>query len=70
MQSADVFLDANILIYACSHAPEDTLKRKRAEELVLTSSFGLSTQVLQEFISNALRKKSPRHHRGRGRCHP
>jgi len=57
MQSADVFLDANILIYACSHAPEDTLKRKRAEELVLTSSFGLSTQVLQEFISNALRKK-------------
>ena len=58
MPSANVFLDANILIYACSRAAGDAEKHKRAEELVLTTAFGLSTQVIQEFIANALRKKA------------
>jgi predicted nucleic acid-binding protein len=54
---AEVFLDANILLYACSNAPSDALKRKRAEALILNARFGLSSQVIQEFIANALRKK-------------
>ncbi len=55
---ADVFLDSNVLLYACSSAPEDAVKRRVAEDLILNTSFGLSAQVLQEFIANALRKKS------------
>lgn len=58
MPSAEVFLDANILLYASSSAAADAVKRQRVEELILTTSFALSTQVLQEFISNALRKKA------------
>lgn len=58
MPSVDAFLDANILLYACSRAPEDAEKRQRAENLILETRFGLSSQVLQEFIANALRKKS------------
>ena len=58
MLTAEVFLDANILIYACSQAPVDAGKRDRAAALILTSAFGLSAQVLQEFIANALRKKA------------
>jgi predicted nucleic acid-binding protein len=54
---AEVFLDANILLYACSNAPADAVKRQRAEELILDMHFGLSSQVIQEFIANALRKK-------------
>jgi len=56
--SADVFLDSNILLYACSSAAEDTGKREIAEDLILNTRFSLSAQVLQEFIANALRKKS------------
>ena len=52
------FLDANVLLYACSNADADVPKRKRVEELILNLSFGLSSQVIQEFIANALRKKS------------
>lgn len=56
--SADVFLDSNILLYASSSAAADAGKRKRAEELIMKTRFALSGQVLQEFIANALRKKS------------
>jgi len=58
MQTAEAFLDANILLYSCSQAPADASKRQCAEQLMLTTRFGLSTQVLQEFIANALRKKA------------
>jgi predicted nucleic acid-binding protein len=54
--SGEVFLDSNVLLYACSAAQEDTHKRKVAENLILQGSFALSAQVLQEFIANALRK--------------
>ncbi|MBL9159570.1 MAG: PIN domain-containing protein [Verrucomicrobiales bacterium] len=54
--SAEVFLDTNILLYACSSAAEDAEKKRRAGELILEGNFALSAQVLQEFISNALRK--------------
>lgn len=55
---AEVFLDTNILLYACSSAPTGRAKQQRAEHLILNASFALSAQVLQEFIANALRKKS------------
>ena len=56
--SAEVFLDANILLYASSAAPADAEKRKRAQALMIEERFALSAQVLQEFIANALRKKA------------
>ena len=55
--TASSFLDSNILLYASSNAPKDLAKKQRAEELILQADFALSSQVLQEFISNALRKK-------------
>jgi predicted nucleic acid-binding protein len=55
---AEVFLDANILLYACSSAPADRAKQQRAEALILNTPFVLSAQVLQEFIANALKKKA------------
>lgn len=52
----EVFLDSNVLLYACSVAREDADKRKVAENLILNQPFAISAQVLQEFIANALRK--------------
>ncbi len=57
MQNAEVFLDANILLYACSSAKADEAKQKCSEDLIQNTPFGLSAQVLQEFLANALRKK-------------
>ncbi len=54
--TAEVFLDSNVLLYACSSAPDDAEKRRVAEGLMLGGPFALSAQVLQEFIANALRK--------------
>jgi predicted nucleic acid-binding protein len=54
--TAEVFLDSNVLLYACSSAPDDAEKRRVAEDLMLSHPFALSAQVLQEFIANALRK--------------
>ena len=56
--TAEVFLDSNILLYACSNAPADVEKQRIAESLILENDFALSAQVLQEFVSNALRKKT------------
>lgn len=53
---AEAFLDTNVLLYACSAAPGDAEKRTIASDLILTADFALSSQVLQEFIANALRK--------------
>lgn len=55
--SVEVFLDANVLIYASSNAAEDKVKRERAQGLILSAPFAVSAQVLQEYIANALRKK-------------
>lgn len=55
--SAEVFLDANVLLYASSNVPEDKVKREKAQRLILAAPFALSAQVLQEYIANALRKK-------------
>lgn len=55
--TAEVFLDTNILLYACSAAPGDAGKARIAEQILLETDCALSAQVLQEFIANALRKK-------------
>lgn len=52
------FIDANILLYAGSQSPNDKAKRQRASQLLASLEFCLSSQVIQEFISNALRKKA------------
>ncbi|MBK1725304.1 PIN domain-containing protein [Thiocystis violacea] len=56
--TAEVFLDSNVLLYACSNAPADAEKQAKAERLILDTDFALSAQVLQEFVANALRKKA------------
>ncbi|MEM9282448.1 MAG: PIN domain-containing protein [Verrucomicrobiota bacterium] len=56
--TAENFLDTNVLLYACSAVAEDAEKKEIASDLILTADFGLSSQVLQEFISNALRNPS------------
>ncbi len=48
--TAEAFLDTNILLYACSAAPQDAAKRQQATALMLQAPFALSSQVLQEFI--------------------
>lgn len=56
--TAEVFLDSNILLYACSAATADVEKKVIAGRLIVEADFALSAQVLQEFISNAMRKKA------------
>ncbi|NJM29570.1 MAG: PIN domain-containing protein [Rhizobiales bacterium] len=47
----ECFLDTNVLLYAASTRIEDARKYKIAERLLLTTYFGLSGQVLAEFVS-------------------
>lgn len=54
--SAEVFLDTNVLIYAVSSSPMESVKKETALELIEDSDFGLSAQVLQEFYVNVTRK--------------
>lgn len=56
--TAECFLDTNILLYAGSAAAADASKRRIAEELISSRRFGISTQVVQEYIANALGKKA------------
>ena len=52
----EAFLDTNVLIYAVSSSPAESLKKERALELIVRTDFGLSAQVLQEFYVNVTRK--------------
>lgn len=54
--TAENFLDTNILLYAFSGASEDVEKSKICKELLLISDAAISSQVMQEFVSTALRK--------------
>lgn len=53
-----VFFDTNILLYAGSNDPTDKDKKAIATDLIESLDFLISSQVIQEFISNALGKKS------------
>ena len=52
-----VFFDTNIFIYVVSSSPEDAARRQVAQGLLFEHRFGLSVQVLQEFMDATLRKK-------------
>ncbi len=56
--TASVFLDTNILVYAAVGTGRDERKRKRALELIESTEFGTSVQVLQEFYVTVVRKAS------------
>jgi predicted nucleic acid-binding protein len=50
------FLDSNILIYAASQNTSETGKKTIAVDLIKSTAFGISAQVLQEFYVVATRK--------------
>ena len=52
------FFDTNVLVYAAVGAGKDEPKRKRAMELVESTDFGTSAQVLQEFFVTVVKKVS------------
>ncbi len=54
--NADVFFDTNVLVYAAVGTGRDDRKRKRALELIESSEFGTSAQVLQEFYVTVVKK--------------
>ncbi len=54
--TANYFLDSNILLYAFSSSPEDALKKEICKKLLLRDKVGISSQVMLEFISTALRR--------------
>jgi predicted nucleic acid-binding protein len=54
--TASVFFDTNILVYAAVGSGRDERKRKRALDLIGSTEFGTSAQVLQEFFVTVVRK--------------
>jgi predicted nucleic acid-binding protein len=56
-ESADCFLDTNVLLYAISRAPAEAGKRQRARELLARPGWMVSCQVLQEFYVQATRPR-------------
>ena len=54
--SVDAFFDTNILVYAAVGTGRDDAKRRRALELIDTTDFGTSAQVIQEFYVTVIRK--------------
>lgn len=58
--NADAMVDTNVLVYAASRSPEHAEKARVANRLIGEVSFGISTQVLQEFL-NAATKKTRSH---------
>ncbi len=51
-----VFVDTNVFLYAASMAREDAPKKHRAAEVIRHPGLIVSSQVIQEFISAALRR--------------
>ena len=54
--SVEAFFDTNILVYAAVGTGRDDAKRCRALDLIDTSDFGTSAQVIQEFYVTVTRK--------------
>jgi predicted nucleic acid-binding protein len=54
--SVEAFLDTNVLIYAVSSSPAESVKKEKALELISHADFGLSAQVLQEVYVNVTAK--------------
>lgn len=56
LMATDVFIDTNILLYAASSAPDEAHKTIIARNLLETTQFGISLQVIHEFYVNATGK--------------
>jgi predicted nucleic acid-binding protein len=54
--TAECFLDTNILVYAASRRGVEETKRLKAIELIGSTRFAVSSQVLQEFYWTVTRK--------------
>lgn len=54
--TVEAFLDTNVLIYAVSGSPAESMKKEKALGLIEHLDFGLSAQVLQEFYVNVTRE--------------
>jgi predicted nucleic acid-binding protein len=59
MPSASVFLDTNVLIYAATAMNDDPHKHAIAMEILASSPFVVSAQVMAEFVSVSRRTKAP-----------
>jgi predicted nucleic acid-binding protein len=57
--TAEIFIDTNILLYAQSKHPAESVKREQARDVLRHSGIALSSQVLGEFYVNATRKLTP-----------
>jgi predicted nucleic acid-binding protein len=57
--TATVFIDTNILLYSIDEDPAALMKRQRAQQILLTESWGWSVQVAAEFYVNATSSKRP-----------
>lgn len=49
------FVDTNILIYAISKKPAESVKASKAKDLLNAADLAISVQVLQEFYAQATR---------------
>jgi predicted nucleic acid-binding protein len=56
--SVEAFFDTNVLVYAAIGTGADEPKRRRAIDLIESTEFGTSAQVLQEFFVTVVRKAS------------
>ena len=54
--SVECFLDTNVLVYAAAGRGPEEAKRRRALQLIETTEFALSAQVLQEFYVTVVHK--------------
>jgi predicted nucleic acid-binding protein len=52
------FLDTNVLLYAALGRMGEEAKRAIAADLIGRTDFGISTQVLQEFYTAAIKQRS------------
>ena len=57
--NAEVFVDTNVLLYTIDEDPASKQKRQRAQQLLLSISWGWSVQVAAEFFVNATSPKRP-----------
>lgn len=54
--SVEVFIDTNVIVYAVDTTRGAAHKRQIARKILRDGSFGISTQVLQEFYVTATKK--------------
>ncbi len=57
--TAECLLDTNILVYAVDSSKANKRKQSIARELIASTDFGLSAQILQEFYVTVTRKLKP-----------